>query len=523
MFMSRVAQAPRRARCGSLLLAALAAALPFAVLPEPALAQKKKRSEPAKAEQSEKLVAPVGPLTAVISIGSQKVTVFSKDGVVARSAVSTGRSGYETPQGVFSILEKKREHFSNLYDDAPMPNMQRITWSGVAMHAGNLPGYPASHGCIRLPHGFSDRLFGLTRVGMRVIVAKSDVAPADISHPRLFVPSAPAPIPVAAAPPASDAGGDGETARATSKGDVSQAPMMLGIRPVALGQLAAPQSRPSLATKTAIAADAAKVAALAQRAADEAKSISSARLREAQRAAATLRTIERTKLRLEQQVARATQALETARTPQQQARIETAKGAAASRLEPLAQEHELAKAAEAAKQAEAATALEAARAAESARAAAARAAAEAQRATQPVSVFVSRRAGRLYVRQGNVPLFDVPIAIADPHRPIGTHVFTAVEASESAGTARWQAITAAGGSAGDFKGLPEGRYTASPAAPVSGRPGAAAAAALDRIEIPPETRQRIAEMLSTGSSLIVSDYPVSHETGKGTDFIVLTQ
>ena len=94
-------------------------------------------------------MAPQGPLLVVVSIGAQRLAVYDKHGRVLESQVSSGRVGYETPQGVFAIIERNREHFSNLYDDAPMPNMQRITWSGVAMHAGRLPGYAASHGCIR--------------------------------------------------------------------------------------------------------------------------------------------------------------------------------------------------------------------------------------------------------------------------------------------------------------------------------------------------------------------------------------
>src|SRR6185312_11993 len=99
--------------------------------------------------------------------------------------VSTGQTGYETPVGVYSVLQKQEEHYSNVYDDASMPFMQRITWSGIALHAGVLPGYPASHGCVRMPYEFAQQLFPLTRLGLRVVVAHDDVAPAAISHPLL--------------------------------------------------------------------------------------------------------------------------------------------------------------------------------------------------------------------------------------------------------------------------------------------------------------------------------------------------
>ncbi|MGI9404212.1 MAG: L,D-transpeptidase family protein, partial [Hyphomicrobium sp.] len=97
--------------------------------------------------------APTGPLLAVVSLGSQHVAIYSKDGLVARSRVSSGRRGRRTPTGVFSIIQRHRHHYSNIYRGASMPYMQRITWSGIAMHAsGSVPGYPASHGCIRLPY-----------------------------------------------------------------------------------------------------------------------------------------------------------------------------------------------------------------------------------------------------------------------------------------------------------------------------------------------------------------------------------
>src|SRR6516225_6506284 len=106
-----------------------------------------------------------------------------------RAAVSSGQARRETPAGVFSVIQKDAEHHSNLYDDAYMPHMQRLTWSGIALHGGLLPGHPASHGCIRLPYDFAAHLFDLTKPGMRVIVAPSDVAPVSIAHPVLFEPS----------------------------------------------------------------------------------------------------------------------------------------------------------------------------------------------------------------------------------------------------------------------------------------------------------------------------------------------
>jgi len=119
------------------------------------------RIAPAKSED---------PMLLVVDLASQRLVAYRDGEPVATSPVSTGKPGYGTPRGVFTILQKKSFHRSNLYSDAPMPFMQRLTWAGVALHAGNLPGYPASHGCIRLPHDFARKLFAQTRTGMTVMV-----------------------------------------------------------------------------------------------------------------------------------------------------------------------------------------------------------------------------------------------------------------------------------------------------------------------------------------------------------------
>src|SRR5690242_19641376 len=137
------------------------------------------------------------PIMAIVSIKSQQVTFYDADGWIFRAPVSTGTTGRETPAGVFAVIEKDKDHHSTLYDDAWMPNMQRITWNGFALHGGPLPGYAASHGCVRMPYEFAERLFDKTWIGMRVIISPNDAAPVEFSHPSLFVPNAAA---LAAAP-----------------------------------------------------------------------------------------------------------------------------------------------------------------------------------------------------------------------------------------------------------------------------------------------------------------------------------
>ena len=137
------------------------------------------------------------PIMAIVSIKSQQVTFYDADGWILRAPVSTGVKGRETPAGVFAVIEKDKDHHSTMYDDAWMPNMQRITWNGLALHGGPLPGYAASHGCVRMPFGFAEEMFDRTRIGMRVIISPNDAAPVEFSHPALLAPDAEA---IAAAP-----------------------------------------------------------------------------------------------------------------------------------------------------------------------------------------------------------------------------------------------------------------------------------------------------------------------------------
>ncbi|MDH7973115.1 L,D-transpeptidase family protein [Sphingomonas sp. AR_OL41] len=122
-------------------------------------------------------VAPAGPTLLIVNIATQRAVLYRNSLPVAVTTVSTGRPGHLTPTGVFTILQKEVTHFSSIYDSAPMPYMQRLTWGGVALHGGQLPGYPASHGCIRLPKAFAKLLYGETRLGMTVMVVRSDLLP----------------------------------------------------------------------------------------------------------------------------------------------------------------------------------------------------------------------------------------------------------------------------------------------------------------------------------------------------------
>jgi len=131
------------------------------------------------------------PALVIVNLESQRLILFRNGVPVAASTVSSGSKGHETPTGVFTILQKSAEHYSKTYNNAPMPNMQRLTWKGIALHAGKLPGYPASHGCIRLPHQFSGLLFGATKMGMTVVITSVPAIPQASGTPDVAVALAP--------------------------------------------------------------------------------------------------------------------------------------------------------------------------------------------------------------------------------------------------------------------------------------------------------------------------------------------
>jgi hypothetical protein len=149
-------------------------------------------------------IAPSGPLVLLVSLDEQRAYVYRNGIAIGVSTVSTGKPGHRTKPGVFTILQKKVIAYSNLYDNAPMPFMQRLTWDGVAMHGGVLPGYPASHGCIRLPQKFAEKLFEVTKVGVVVAVVDRKSAPEGLVHPALLAPLAGNGVPLAPVANAAD-------------------------------------------------------------------------------------------------------------------------------------------------------------------------------------------------------------------------------------------------------------------------------------------------------------------------------
>jgi hypothetical protein len=324
---------------------------------------------------------PDGPLQIVISIGSQRLWVYDKNGLLETSIISTGVGGYPTPMGVFAVIDKEVTHYSNIYGGASMPFMQRLTMSGVAMHSGMVTGRPASHGCIRLPHPFAIKLYKLTRLGVRVVIAPNEPAPQEITHARLFV-----------------------------------------RKPVPPAESIDPGSAKGIVIVTATDMTAAVANAKVGKITAE-------------------RAVELQKL--------------------------------------------------------------------------------------PISVLVSKADGKVIVRHGFRQVYEAPAVIRDPDRPLGTHVYTALEFKDGGNAMRWQAVSvpASGQSVASSRKVSRAsRNEAEPPYPMASGPPSTAAEALDRIELPQEAVDRISEMLSPGTSLIVSDHGHNREMrAVGTDFIVLTR
>lgn len=373
------------------------------------VASREKSPAKAKASTDDVAAKAKGLLSVIISIDKQRLTLYSDGQPIAYSRVSTGVPGHPTPTGVFSIIQKDRWHRSNIYYNAPMYFMQRITWSGVAMHEGVVPNSPASHGCIRLPGAFARQMWGITRLGVRVIITHGEVAPVAISNERLFT------IKHEPAEPKGEA-------QANSPETVGGAPNAF--------ELAQLSKRDGQAN---------------------------------------------TVFDVSKPLTPALDAMAYALGTPRETTGPDGKPAEPRPLKP-----------------------------------------------GPISVFISRKEGKLFVRKGFEPVFDAPVTFEQPDRPLGTHVFTALAVNDDNTTLRWNVVSMPGATKpAPVKKLAKGKHLEPAAAPVV--PASNASEALDRVTIPPDALQRISELMSPGASLIISDKGLGGETGKGTDFIVLTR
>jgi len=476
----------------------LAAALAFAPVGRSQQAAAHVRGD--TAAEAKKKLASAGPVLAVVSLANQRISVYGRTGLIGQSPISTGMPGHRTPAGVFSVIQKHIFHRSNIYWNAPMPYMQRITWSGVTLHAGPVPGYPASHGCIRLPHQFAGKLWGLTKIGARVVVAPGDAAVLNIEPVQLPVPKLmPAP---------EDATAIGETAKSTVSRQANLSAQSVKVADASANAASAgtrllnPMERAKVMRELAVADAAAKAKAAKQAA--ETSTLKAAAAHSASAAWRASETALATARARRNAAAKALDQTTPLSTP-----AEHALAAADFKVAEAEKVSQDARALEAAATATAMVAASSASAAEQASREAAIALKAAERGTEPISILISKKTGRLYIRQSWAPIYEAPVAFKNPGQPIGTHVYLAV--SEGSGeNLRWLSVSLA---------------SSAQTRPRNGSElvSETATSALDRFEIPQEAKQFIEERLWIGASLIVSDEGISNETGTFTDFIVLTR
>ncbi|NVK34762.1 MAG: L,D-transpeptidase family protein [Rhodobacteraceae bacterium] len=369
-------------------------------------------------EVSETTGQPETPLQMIVSIKQQKIDVYRGTQLLQSSPISTGKRGHSTPTGVFSILEKRKRHFSNLYNSAPMPYMQRLTWSGIALHQGRLPGYPASHGCIRMPMSFAKELYGLTERGLHVVVAKDEAVPTLIRHAVL-----PQPAP--------------------HTGSVASLDVSAGEGGALRGSLDAPTVNETLVKATEPNPNFNK----------------------------PIRIIvsPRNQLNGTRTVQSMLKDLELKPGP--------VDGVLGKKTRAAIERFQLS-------------------------------------ANLPVTGELSHQglnelyvaAGRdipqnatLRVRRNFKDIYEAPVTLMNPKAPIGTHVFTALGFAEGDTSVEWMAVPA------------EGEEDGTPLE------------ALDRLRLSDKVRHDLSEILTPGSSLIVTDRSYLRNTGLGTDFVVVTR
>lgn len=377
-----------------------------------------------EAAASQPGAAPSEPLKIVVSLRAQRVDVYRGLTRLTSGRVSTGKAGHRTPAGVYSVIQKNRHHRSNLYNDAPMPFMQRITWSGIALHQGNVPGYPASHGCIRLTYGMAQKLWGMTEYGSSVVVTNGVAQPFAIDHPAL--------LDHAPAPRLSDA----------------------VLEPTYAGARFGSRVSPAMAAAFDIEHDA---------------DMSGLGLGRA-RVDAPLRMVV-TRIGPKEKV-RETQRLLT-KLGFDTGGVDGVYGTGT------------------------ATALR-----DFARAAGLASASVSDETLDLLYRAAKERpkGGHLFVRRGFRDIYDAPVTLIDPDKPLGTHLFTArsfaLPQERRSVDVQWIGLTVAAAS------------------------GVTPSGALSRVMFPPEVRTQLEPLLTPDSRLIVSDSGISLETGKGTDFIV---
>ena len=481
-----------------------------------------------------------------VSINDQRMYVYDRNGFVTQTKISSGRAGHDTPVGIYSILEKKVDHTSNIYLDAKMPHMQRLTQTGIALHGGVIPGYPASGGCVRLPFNFARQIFEHTSINERVVIAPDVKAPIAFSHPALF----------SQLPSAARSGTRSGEAAQSSKIDVTET--LLGIsaahaatEPAGRTLESAAEARVAERESLIAAVDRAGERLAAAVAADKAAKTAEGEARSAhkqarrdnwkqsqaaKKARGTLQYRERQLKRAQAQLPKNTARIRADRlaalqenVAKEEARVEEAarafeqieKAAEKAAADLKALDEAIKNAQEAVKTARAE--IKDAQAAEKdAKSSVETFDRAAKNRELPVSVFISRASGKIRIRQGFEAVFEADVKIEDPDLPLNTFVFSAIDWKDGSKTdLDWMAVEVSelsDASSDEIRARRRAKEVTLPAATDSAR----AARALDRITIPREAADLIAEVVKPGSALILSDYDKAHSETRyrGTDFIV---
>ncbi|WP_289032649.1 L,D-transpeptidase [uncultured Roseibium sp.] len=384
----------------------------FAAVAGPATARDNQASEGEKA-------AAEAPLQMLVSLDEQKIDVYRGTELLQSAPISSGKPGNSTPTGVFSILEKRRKHFSNLYNNAPMPFMQRLTWSGIALHQGRLPGYPASHGCIRMPRDFAKDLFGQTERGMHVVVTRGAAAPELIRHDVL-----PQPLPAA-----------------TTLASLSST--TIAADPALRGSLVTASIQPEL----------------------NAAAAKNPKFDQPLRMIVTPKKSEnqtRTLQRLLNQMGFNAGPVDGVMGRKTRAAIALYQEGAERPVTGKITDSLI-------------------------------------RDIHAAAGYEKPQNATLRIRRKFKDIYEAPVTLADIDAPIGTHVFTALGFEQGAGSVDWMAVPAEG----ESHGTPRD--------------------ALDRLTLPEKVQREISEILTPGTSLIITDRSFARNTGLGTDFVVVTR
>ncbi|MFD0985707.1 L,D-transpeptidase family protein [Methyloligella solikamskensis] len=463
----------------------LAAAISLAPVNGPAFAADKNKDAEAT-DPVTQAAASDEPMTLIVALDAQKVDIYRGTKLITSSSVSTGMRGHTTKSGVFSVLEKKRRHYSNLYNGAPMPWMQRLTWSGTALHAGALPGYPASHGCIRLPYNFAPKLFEMTGVGENVVVSRNRPEPRIIEHAKLFQP-----LPMPTPPVVSKA--DRTKQKASAEQGESQSfadaasPVILANAEMSSDDAAAKSDADEHAIDPYdIASTDDAGSDMVDRGTDHAidvdrpLSLAAKKLNAGGLDAAAAAAEPRNEAPLRILITKATKRDRIRGVQFQLADLGyltpqmfdgTFGSLTIDAIKDFQRDHDMPPSGAVTDDV-------------------VKAIYEANGKDMPPN-------GHLFVRREFDRVYDVPAAISMPNQDLGTHVFTAMNFSSGDTKARWMAISTNDGDP----------Y-----------------AALDRVEIPEEARQWISERLTPGSSLIIGDTAINTAAlPEGADYVVLAE